>query len=205
MRKTGQILLFFSSFLLFAQNVRTSEAQGSVHGYVTDLGGLPAPKARITATHEAGNKVQVETGEDGGFTLSNLRAGNYTIQIALQGFYIVTKQVTLAAGEDLLLNAALKPSRTIAMPEVIIAGKVIDQRGRTLQEVVVTAINAFDGDVKFRGITQADGQYIIKGVEWGQYVIYASKPGFTAQTATVSFSAKLSNQKSEVNFKLSPL
>lgn len=62
-------------------------AQSEVFGIVRDPGGLPVPKAAVRVENAAtGARQEVLTGEDGGYRLLGLPAGEYALAAARDGF-----------------------------------------------------------------------------------------------------------------------
>src|SRR5262249_43728796 len=80
----GLLLSFtFGSTALFAQTVSTAQITGTVK----DQSGAVLPGAEIKATQTATGAVRtVISAEDGGYVLTNLPIGPYTVEVSLPGF-----------------------------------------------------------------------------------------------------------------------
>ncbi len=91
-------------------------AQGtaSINGTVTDASGALIPGADISVLSEATNAIRdVQTGETGTYTISNLAPGKYDVTFAKSGLKTVKfAAVTLTVDQALTLDAALEVSST---------------------------------------------------------------------------------------------
>src|SRR5947208_6763013 len=75
--------LVLAGFLFFLQTVSTAQ----ITGRVTDQSGAVLPGAEIKATQTATGAVRtVVSAEDGGYLLTNLPIGPYTVEVSLPGF-----------------------------------------------------------------------------------------------------------------------
>jgi hypothetical protein len=91
-------------------------AQGtaSINGTVTDASGALIPGADISVLSEATNAIRdVQTGETGTCTVSNLALGKYDVTFAKSGLKTVKfAAVTLTVDQALTLDATLEVSST---------------------------------------------------------------------------------------------
>jgi len=92
------------------------ENNGSIKGKVTTTEGQPAAFVTIQVK---GSRRSTLTDEDGNFTLRNLAAGEYELEISMTGFATVSQRVTVES----------RKSTTVAIQ--------LQVSGRQLQEVVV--------------------------------------------------------------------
>jgi Carboxypeptidase regulatory-like domain/TonB dependent receptor-like, beta-barrel len=90
---------------IFAQSTVT----GGINGTVTDPAGAVVPNATVTVTNLETNAVVTATSnEDGGFRVSNLQPGTYSVAVTATGFtaFNVAK-VTVEVGTSTPVDAAL--------------------------------------------------------------------------------------------------
>ncbi|MBS1907707.1 MAG: carboxypeptidase regulatory-like domain-containing protein [Actinobacteria bacterium] len=91
---------------------------GSVSGAVTDDGGSPIANARVTVNGSDGPRV-VTTGDDGGYALGDLPAGDYVITVTVPDGY----------------TGATPASRSVTITD---AGELVDAQDFVLTPVAVT-------------------------------------------------------------------
>src|SRR5439155_16933753 len=98
---------FALAALLAVMVARTPYAQvlfGSIVGTVTDPSGAAVPQATVKVTNQDTNETrEVATNEAGGFVLSTLPAGTYSVAISKTGFKTFTAQ-----GTPLSLNTVVR-------------------------------------------------------------------------------------------------
>lgn len=88
------------------------ESTGSLAGLVLDPSRAAVPRAIITVSGlDSHNKEVAYSGEDGTYALHSLPAGRYVIEVRKPGFAVFEKQVTVAAGQSLQLNAGMEVGR----------------------------------------------------------------------------------------------
>jgi hypothetical protein len=90
---------------IFAQSTVT----GAINGSVTDPQGAVVPNATVTVTNLGTNAVvTVNTASDGGYRITNLQPGNYSVEITATGF-TTTKVASVAVevGQSTPVDAAL--------------------------------------------------------------------------------------------------
>ena len=84
--------------------------RGTVAGQVTDKSNQPVSGASVIII---GTSLQGRTTREGRFTLTNVPAGQYQVQVRLIGYATATSPVTVAAGQtataDFVLTAAAVP------------------------------------------------------------------------------------------------
>jgi len=112
------LFLFALIFIVFTPAIANDPFGGGIRGRVTTADNEPA--AWVTILVKGSNRA-VMTGEDGRFTIRNLAAGDYELEISLTGYEPVTKQVSV---------------RDNAFTSVVINLRL---SGKQLQEVVITS------------------------------------------------------------------
>ncbi|MEO7455979.1 MAG: TonB-dependent receptor plug domain-containing protein, partial [Gemmatimonadaceae bacterium] len=90
-------------------------AQGTITGHVTTEGQLPLPGARVLAL---GTNAEATTGDDGKFTLRNVRTGNVEVQALKVGYKSLKKTIMVQGGTANDLNFALA-SAVIQLTEIV--------------------------------------------------------------------------------------
>jgi iron complex outermembrane receptor protein len=99
------------SIMAFAQT-------GSIRGRVLDETSQPLPGAAVTID---GTTIGASTDGNGNFTLSNVKAGNYTLTAKFVGYADLKKTVTVTAGQSLALNFQMQPASQ-SLNEVVVIG-----------------------------------------------------------------------------------
>lgn len=83
----------------------SSAVTGSITGQITDTSGLPLANAIVTLQSVSGRyhwHPGATTDANGNYTLSKVRAGNYTILARLRGYqHATTATFTVAAGDNI--------------------------------------------------------------------------------------------------------
>jgi TonB-dependent receptor len=103
---------------------------GAVSGRVEDRQGAGLPGAQITIREL---NIRTSSNTQGEFTLPNLPAGTYTIEINYLGFGNRTETVTVADGQR--QNLSLELVRNGAIEEIIVrASPIVDSQARALNQ-----------------------------------------------------------------------
>lgn len=157
--------------------VTVTNQGGNVTGKVVD--GTGAGIAGVTVTLTKGETViQATTGEDGTFTVSDILAGAYTVQVEKEG-YISPEQatVTVAVGET-----ATAAQQTMQSAMGTIRGTVRDMSGAVVADTTVTlrGCKTKASDKRYTVKTGADGTYSIQVIE-DTYQVLAAKDGVNVQ------------------------
>lgn len=100
----GVVLIFvLCSFSLFAQ-----EATATLSGVVTDSSGKAVPNAQVSVKNlNTGEAIQTQTDSNGGYSLTNLAAGDYEVSVSAEGIPVATGNATVSAGGQHTLNLTL--------------------------------------------------------------------------------------------------
>jgi hypothetical protein len=155
---------------------------GNVTGSVVNSSGTGLSGASVSA---AG--LSTATAADGSYTLSNLPAGQTTIQASLTGFQSGSTTVTVVAAAT---TAA--PAITLVSGSGSITGSVKNTSGGA----IVGASVGFGGGTN---TTDANGNYTLTGVPVGTVQLVASASGFQSATQSVTVSG---GNTSTANFTL---
>jgi TonB-linked SusC/RagA family outer membrane protein len=116
---------------------RSLGAQGTITGRVTtEVGGVPLPGARVIAV---GSNAQATAGDDGKYTMRNVRAGVVEVQVLLVGYKSLKKSVTVQSGSTTEANFAL--AQTVVQLDEIVTTATGQQRKVELGNAVSTLGN----------------------------------------------------------------
>lgn len=126
----------------------------------------------------AGSGLSTSTDSNGQYQISQIPAGNITINVTAPGFESASVPVILQANQEILFSPALREQIT----GVLIVGKALDQRtGSPLAGVVIRAMS---GAVEQSGLTAGDGSYTLNRVPAGTISLEASLGGYDSVTAS---------------------
>jgi|HubBroStandDraft_6_1064221.scaffolds.fasta_scaffold00879_6 hypothetical protein len=93
----------------FSQNQPTQQATGSIAGTVVDTSGGVVVGAQVTVTNAKGASQSASTDETGGFKISGLAPGTYSISFSAAGFKVFqAPPFILTAGQEGRVDAGLE-------------------------------------------------------------------------------------------------
>lgn len=158
--------------MLLCQSLAISQTtKGTIKGKITDSGtGEALPSVNVTVK---GTYYGAATDFDGNFTIANISAGVYTIEVSLLGYK--TTQFTafkVTAGETATLNVKLDQTVLSLGQEVVIVGErpllnlEETQSSRTIssEDIKVAAVQSVKDVVAMQtGVVQADNEIHIRG------------------------------------------
>ena len=131
----GGVLTLLLALLAAAPAVAQT---GTIAGQVIDADtGTPLPTAAVTIVDRGG--VGAATDIDGNYEF-DVPAGTYLVRAAFTGYEPQTNEVTVAAGERVLVNFGLSPDVT-GLEEVVVTG-ALSERSISRSEVAVSRIDA---------------------------------------------------------------
>jgi hypothetical protein len=110
MLRIGRSMTIVCALLSIGRLAAQVNATGTFSGQVTDPGGAGVPNAAVKVTEEnTGVSVSRTTGSDGYYTISLLKPGVYTIEVAAPGFSTevakgLTLQIQQVAQQDFKLQ-----------------------------------------------------------------------------------------------------
>jgi hypothetical protein len=101
MKYARAIRLLLSSMVLLLSSVTRARDLASCTGFVLDENGVPVGAAQIRLEDSAGHVFRAETDGAGRFTLRNLSAGSYKLEVRREGFFVLANgEVKLQAGAN---------------------------------------------------------------------------------------------------------
>ncbi len=104
---TRQAVLLCIAMLLAAAALM-AQAQGSIHGQITDPSNAAIPKASVTVSGPNNIVKVVQTDNDGVYAITGLPPGKYTVRVLAPGFTLLEKaDIDVPAGRSLTLDAHL--------------------------------------------------------------------------------------------------
>lgn len=125
-----------------------AQQTGSIEGRVT-LDRLEQPLGSVQVSlPDLG--IGTLTGPDGRFTLSNVPAGNHTIQAVRIGLTTVTETVTVVAGETVTFNLAMQ-QRAVDLDAIVVTGQGSEiERRRLSTNIDVVSAEAIEASTATR-------------------------------------------------------
>ena len=137
-----QFAVSFAVLAITGASVSPAHAQGTsgtLAGTVLDPSGAPVPGATVTVTSSTNQVTTVVTDGTGSFTIPNLPAGAYRVEVQLQGFKpFVRGDVQVQANAPTRVDVALELGGFEVMEEVVTARR----REERLQDTPI-AISPF--------------------------------------------------------------
>jgi hypothetical protein len=126
------LLVMASASVLFAQT-----ATGEVNGTVTDPNGAAVPGAMVKLTNQA-TKIQneVKATESGYFTFVNVKPGNYTLMVEVQGFKGVQTRFDVGVSETITQNVVLTLGQVSELVEITASGELVQGSSSELGTVI---------------------------------------------------------------------
>jgi len=138
MRKPGRRsawLLGLSVLLLPA--TLWSQAAATIRGSVTGTAQQPLSNAQVGVMN---TRLGSRTNASGAYTIAGVPAGTHTVRVQMIGYGVVSKQITVTAGQNATLNFQLSEV-ALALNEIVITGTAGEQTRRS-QPAQVAVLNA---------------------------------------------------------------
>ncbi len=120
-----KFVIFF--LMLTWVNARAQEAS-SISGKITDAGGHPIAGVSI---HMLNTNLATATREDGTFVLSNLRTGNYTLEITALGFASARKDVVIGTTNPDAITVSLSET-SIQLDAIVVTAQKKEEELQTI-------------------------------------------------------------------------
>jgi hypothetical protein len=122
------------AFVSCTSPVLAQSTFGSVRGTVQDVSGAVLPNAQVVL-HSVGENTDrtLQADTSGGFTIENVKAGQYVLHASLMGFSeTVMKGITVEARQDVRLTVALSISAQSTTVEVTASGDQINSENASI-------------------------------------------------------------------------
>jgi len=170
---------------------------GRVRGRVVNLWGVPLAGAQLSFFKleiwpEPGvsspQKLvkEVTTDEEGQYIAEGLHWGLYNVNVTRREYCCAdVLRLYLAKGGEQVLDVGVPLALQNGLDLITVRGKVYGERHQPISDASITLVNAHNSQRSDQKRTEGNGMYEFHLVQPGQYVIYASKPGFTVESEAV--------------------
>jgi hypothetical protein len=152
---------------LLPRAARAQVDTGSIVGTVTDTTGAFIPSVTITVKDEATGRTRVsQSGQDGGYTISPLKIGTYTMTVEKTGFETSVQQhIEVTVQGHLEINPKLQVGQVTQEVQVSSSGTILETQSSSIQQLVnQRAIN----DLPLNGRNSAFLAQLSPGVTFAQ-------------------------------------
>lgn len=161
----------------------TAVTNGTLAGTVSNAsGGAGISGATVQALQNGVVKSSALTAGDGTYSMNNLTAGNYDIQVSASSFGTgVRNSVSVLAGQTAMVNVSLSAPSTIS-------GSISQSNGTT--PIPGASIQLFVGSAPGNKTSaDANGNYSIAGLNAASYTLQASATGYVTKSQTATLAA----------------
>jgi hypothetical protein len=112
--RSGAVACVLSALVTAAPSISAQYDNGSVVGTIRDASGAPIPHTHILITNNAtANALAAETGDNGEYTVPQLRTGQYTVMATAPGFsQAVAQNITVSVGNRQRIDLTLAVGAT---------------------------------------------------------------------------------------------
>ena len=169
---------------------------GEIAGKVTDIEGAIIPGARVTVK---GRETRTtESDKSGEYAFKNLRRGSYTVRVELVGFETTTASVSVS-DKAVRLDVVLRVRELVQSFQLHRAAELVPAQSRqgeivgkvTFQGDVISGVSvALKGRDSRTTETDKNGEYVLKNLRRGTYVVRFELAGFEPTDVKVSVGAK---------------
>ena len=186
LRKLAILVLFCCTALVVRAQDSGSQDKGSIGGTVVDgVTQQPIRGAEVTLRGpmgtQAGSAQSATSDGDGHFVFNNLSAGRYMVWASHSGYLGRGGFGERGRNMHVLLPGQHLDDATVTLlPGAVIAGHVVDEKGKPLMAASVHVMKASSqhgmrevNDVG-QSVTDASGEFHFKGLNPGDYILYAS-------------------------------
>ncbi len=183
-----------------------SPIPATISGQIYDSSlGLPLFGAEVEVV--AGGQVQKQavSGQDGNYKIEKVAGGQYTVVVKLLGFVTAKRELQVKAGEQVRLDIGLQVGYLNDPLVIQVHGTVKQASDLPLSGASIVVVRPFDQEIIIKTKTDDLGKYDLQVNDPGQYVLYASKPGFRVRAIDIVVKPTVPREPQEVNFVLSPL
>jgi iron complex outermembrane receptor protein len=135
--KFHPVAFFFMLLVFILPAMAFSQGKSTISGQVSDENGQTIPGANVLIQ---GASLEAITGFDGGYTLSNLSAGTYTIGVSNIGYKSTQKSISVKENESITLNLRIE-TESQSLKEVVITGSS-SPRSKLESSIAITTLGA---------------------------------------------------------------
>ena len=142
-----RIFTLILSISIAALSIYSQTSTGEINGTVTDSAGAAVPGAAVRlVSEETKIETATATNADGYFRFVNVKPGNYTVAIEMQGFKrTITAPFTLAVSETSTQNITLQVGNVAETVEI--------SGGSEVLQTTTTELGTVISEIEFKEIT----------------------------------------------------
>lgn len=182
-----------------ATEITVTNQGGNVTGKVVDDSGQNVAGVTVSLVKDGQEPIAVQTGVDGTYTIEDVLAGEYTIQVSKDGYAAPQQEqkVTIITGQTVTV-----PQIAMVKQVGTISGTVLDQSGNPVggAKVVLRGCRTKDDDRRFTAKAGADGNYTID-VMAGSYQVMTAQEDASVQAVAEKVTVEI-NGSYTVDLKL---
>lgn len=183
-----------------------SPPEGQIHGHVYDLFGDPLAGAAVEVLPEnSTSPARVVTDRAGSYRISGLPSGRLSVSVHLLGFEEEKKVAFSGTSEQQGLDFGLRVGNAQDGPPTEVEGFVRALDGAPLSGSTVSVSSAFNERLNLHATTDREGHYKVDAYYPGQYLAYASKPGFKVSATVLVIAPKAPREHFTMDLTLTPL
>lgn len=117
-----------AALLIFGAGVAEAQSSGTITGRVTSEGQALGGAQVVVTESSSGAQFGALANSEGRYTISNIRAGRYTVSAQIIGFQSVTRNVTLTAGETATVDFELASEAVSISGLEVFASRATERR-----------------------------------------------------------------------------
>lgn len=140
---------------------------------VLDVDGRPLGRGWVICVQSRRYSARVPIGPDGRAVLECVPPGDYQIRAESEGFRANRSTATVGAGETVEVEIRLEPQP----PGIDVTGVAVDDEGNTIPDLRITGASP-KATQTVRTTTDADGRFVLSGLQSGKVRIGASGKGY---------------------------
>src|SRR6266566_6199001 len=207
------LMLVFCVMTLGVLSVPGQTVSGRISGTVTDSAGAAIPNATVTVTNLANNLVRtVTTDGDGFYTVTNLPAGNYSVEAETHGFKKAeNSNIAVVADARLTVDLTLEPGQVTETDQVTTAAgetvnttsgevaRLVDQR--QVQNLALNGRNYIQLVTLIPGsvILDEDQLALTTSLSISQAAVNGNRPNYNSLSVDGGFNMDSGSNNSQIN------
>jgi len=207
------LILVFCLTTFGALSVQGQTVSGRINGTVTDSAGAAIPNATVTVTNLANNLVRtVTTDGDGFYTVTNIPAGNYSVEAETKGFKKAeNSNIAVVADARLTVDLALEPGQVTETVQVTTAAgetvnttsgevaRLVDQR--QVQNLALNGRNYIQLVTLIPGaaILDEDQLALTTSLSISQASVNGNRPNYNSLSVDGGFNMDSGSNNSQIN------